>query len=90
MTRGRTLGCDGLPMEFYLRVWSVLGGELALVLNSLVRMSLSFVMLWIFVLCLVFLLLLFLLIRRKAFDRLDWSRSGLFLRSIRLSWFFFC
>ena len=25
MTRGRTLGCDGLPMEFYLRVWSVLG-----------------------------------------------------------------
>ena len=34
MTRGRTLVCDGLPMEFYLRVWSVLGGELVLFLNS--------------------------------------------------------
>ena len=34
MTRGRTPGCDGLPMEFYLRFWSVLGADLVLVLNS--------------------------------------------------------
>ena len=34
MARGRTPGCDGLPMEFYLRFWSVLGADLVLVLNS--------------------------------------------------------
>ena len=34
MARSRTPGCDGLPMEFYLRFWSVLGTDLVLVLNS--------------------------------------------------------
>ena len=34
MARGRTPGCDGLPMEFYLRFWAVLGADLVLVLNS--------------------------------------------------------
>ena len=34
MACGRTPGCDGLPMEFYLRFWSVLGADLVLVLNS--------------------------------------------------------
>ena len=27
-------GCDGLPMEFYLNFWNVLGNYLVLVLNS--------------------------------------------------------
>ena len=34
MTHGRNPDCDGLPMEFYLRFWSVLFGDLVLVLNS--------------------------------------------------------
>ena len=34
MARGRNPGCDGLPMEFYLRFWPVLGADLVLVLNS--------------------------------------------------------
>ena len=34
MANGRTPGFDGLPMEFYLRFWSVLRADLALVLNS--------------------------------------------------------
>ena len=34
MARGRNPGCDGLPMEFYLRFWFVLGADLVLVLNS--------------------------------------------------------
>ena len=34
MARGKVPGCDGLPMEFYLRFWSVLGADLVCVLNS--------------------------------------------------------
>ena len=34
MARGKTPGCDGLPMEFYLKFWSVLGSDLVMVLNS--------------------------------------------------------
>ena len=34
MARGKALGCDGLPMEFYLKFWSVLGADLVMVLNS--------------------------------------------------------
>lgn len=30
----RTPGCDGFPMEFYLRFWSVLSTDLVVVLNS--------------------------------------------------------
>ena len=31
---GRTPGCDGLPMEFYVLFWPVLGADLVPVLNS--------------------------------------------------------
>lgn len=34
MANGRTPGFDVLPIEFYLRFWSVLRADLALVLNS--------------------------------------------------------
>ena len=34
MARGKAPGCDGLPMEFYLKFWSVLGSDLVSVLNS--------------------------------------------------------
>ena len=34
MTHGMTPGCDGLPMGFNLRFWSVIGADLVLVLNS--------------------------------------------------------
>ena len=34
MACGKTPGCDGLPMEFYLKFWSVLGPDLVSVLNS--------------------------------------------------------
>ena len=34
MARGKTHGCDGLPMEFYLKFWHVLGDDLVLLLNS--------------------------------------------------------
>lgn len=34
MTHGTTPGCDGLPMGFNLRFWSVIGADLVLVLNS--------------------------------------------------------
>ena len=30
----KVLGCDGLPMEFYLKFWHVLGFDLVCVLNS--------------------------------------------------------
>jgi len=31
---GKAPGCDGLPMEFYLKIWNDLGNDLVLVLNS--------------------------------------------------------
>ena len=34
MARGKAPGCDGLPMEFYLKFWPVLGSDLVEVLNS--------------------------------------------------------
>ena len=34
MARGKAPGCDGLPMEFYLKLWPVLGPDLVFVLNS--------------------------------------------------------
>ena len=34
MARGKAPGCDGLPMEFYLKFWHVLGFDLVCVLNS--------------------------------------------------------
>ena len=34
MAHNKARGCDGLPMEFYLRFWSVLGADLVSVLNS--------------------------------------------------------
>ena len=34
MARGKAPDCDGLPMEFYLKFWDVLGNDLVLVLNS--------------------------------------------------------
>ena len=34
MARGKAPGCDGLPMEFYLKFLSVLGSDLVSVLNS--------------------------------------------------------
>ena len=34
MARGKAPGCDGLPMEFYLKFWHVLGLDLVCVLNS--------------------------------------------------------
>ena len=37
MARGRAPGCDGLPKEFYLKFWHVLGNDLPLVLNYAFR-----------------------------------------------------
>lgn len=34
MARGKTPGSDGLPMEFYLKFWDLLGEDLVCVLNS--------------------------------------------------------
>lgn len=34
MTHGTTPGCDGLPMGFNLRFWSVIGADIVLILNS--------------------------------------------------------
>ena len=34
MARRKAPGCDGLPMEFYLKFWDVLGPDLVAVLNS--------------------------------------------------------
>ena len=34
MARRKAPGLDGLPMEFYLKFWNVLGGDLVSVLNS--------------------------------------------------------
>ena len=34
MARRKAPGLDGLPMEFYLKFWSVLGSDLVSVLNS--------------------------------------------------------
>ena len=34
IARGKAPGCDGLPMEFFLKFWSVLGADLVMVLNS--------------------------------------------------------
>ena len=34
MARGKAPDCDGLPMEFYLKFWDLLGNDLVLVLNS--------------------------------------------------------
>ena len=34
MARGKAPGCDGLPMEFYIKFWPVLGSDLVDVLNS--------------------------------------------------------
>ena len=34
MARRKAPGLDGLPMEFYLEFWSVLGNDLVSVLNS--------------------------------------------------------
>ena len=34
MARGKAPGCDGHPMEFYLKFWDVLGNDLVLVFNS--------------------------------------------------------
>ena len=34
MARWKAPGLDGLPVEFYLRFWSVLGQDLVQVLNS--------------------------------------------------------
>ena len=34
MALGKAPGCDGLPMEFYLKFWHVLGFDLVCVLNS--------------------------------------------------------
>ena len=34
MARSKAPGCDGLPMEFYQKFWSVLGSDLVRVLNS--------------------------------------------------------
>ena len=34
MARGKAPGCDGLPMEFYLKFWHVLGFDVVCVLNS--------------------------------------------------------
>ena len=34
MARGKAPGCDGLPVEFYLKFWHVLGFDLVCVLNS--------------------------------------------------------
>ena len=34
MARGKAPGCDGFPMEFYVKFWSVLGIDLVRVLNS--------------------------------------------------------
>ena len=39
MARGKAPGCDGLPMEFYLKFWDVLGNDLVLVLNSAYRLG---------------------------------------------------
>ena len=39
MARGKAPGCDGLPMEFYLKFWDVLGNDLVLVLNSAFRLG---------------------------------------------------
>ena len=34
MAHGKAPGCDGLPMEFYLKFWLVLGFDLVRILNS--------------------------------------------------------
>ena len=34
MAKGKSPGSDGLPMEFYLAFWDVLGSDLVEVLNS--------------------------------------------------------
>ena len=34
MARGKAPGCDGLPMEFYLKTWHVMSFDLVCVLNS--------------------------------------------------------
>ena len=34
MARGRSPGSDGLPREFYVRFWPILGTDLVNVLNS--------------------------------------------------------
>ena len=34
MARGKAPGLDGLPMEFYLKIWDVIGPNLVTVLNS--------------------------------------------------------
>ena len=34
MARSKAPGSDGLPMEFYLKFWNVLGSDLVMVLNS--------------------------------------------------------
>ena len=39
MARGKAPGCDGLPMEFYLKFWDVLGSDLVCVLNSAFRLG---------------------------------------------------
>ena len=39
MARGKAPGCDGLPMEFYLKFWDILGNDLVLVLNSAFRLG---------------------------------------------------
>ena len=39
MARGKAPDCDGLPMEFYLKFWDVLGNDLVLVLNSAYRLG---------------------------------------------------
>jgi hypothetical protein len=35
MARGKTPGCDGLPMEFYLKFWDVLANPLTMALNDI-------------------------------------------------------
>ena len=34
MVRGKSPGSDGLPMEFYVKFWPILGSDLVNVLNS--------------------------------------------------------
>ena len=39
MARGKAPGCDGLPMEFYLKFWNILGQDLVDVLNFSSRLG---------------------------------------------------
>ena len=39
MAHGKVRGCDGLPIEFYFKIWHVLGFDLVCVLNSAFRLG---------------------------------------------------